>query len=145
MLVCVPETLRTSKLPAESTLITSRPTIRVVEGPAGLSVGKRKTTLCPISSSVDAPPARVWVIVTAPFEGKETDFPFPENVKAEPVPPLMTFPPVAWGGVTLLPPVPDTSKANEHACPAAKCTVKSAEAADALNVTPAAARMVATA
>lgn len=55
MSVWLPETLRTSKSLDGLTSITARPTMRVVEGPGGVSVGKRKTTLWPVSCSVNEP------------------------------------------------------------------------------------------
>ena len=75
--------------------------------------------LWPVSCSVNDPSGFVWITNAAPFEEKETDFPFPENVNAEPVPPLIINP-LEERRTALLPPVPETTKANEYACPAGK-------------------------
>ena len=144
MSVLVPETLTTSKSLVALTSITARPTMSVVDGPGGMSVGNKKTTLWPVSWSTDEPSVFVLAMVTAPFEGREIDFPFPTNVSAEPVPPLMIIPPVACGGETVLPPVPVTARANEHAVPAGKSTLKlSAQAPETVTVRPATARIAA--
>jgi len=149
MSVLVPEILRTSKLENLSTAITTRPTTRVVEGPAGLSVGKSTTTLLPVSCSTNDPSGSLRTTNATPFDGKVTVFPLLTfvNVNEGPVPPLMTSPLVSlasWRGFVKLPPVPDTSKPNEHASPAGNVGLStSAPATDAVRMTLTAARTLA--
>src|SRR5215468_9362967 len=52
-----------------ATVKTTRPTMSVVEGPGGLSVGKRIRTLCPVSVSVYEPSGFIVRCATAPLDG----------------------------------------------------------------------------
>src|SRR6476620_3929087 len=104
----------------------------VVDGPAGTSLGKRMSTLCPIRVHVVEPSVFFVARPTAPLDVDENVAPFDRfvNVSAEPVPAesvRTTFPFVSRNSLTIwLPPLPATLTANpSHALPAGSSNVKS--------------------
>ena len=116
--------------------MTSLPTMRVVDGPGGLSVGNKMTMLCPVSCTVDDPSGFCLVTDAAPLDGNETVFPFPEKARADPAPPVMVVTLLLWR-TALLPPLPEMSKAKEHAWPAGKFILKGGLARRAADAEPA--------
>jgi hypothetical protein len=88
MFVVFPLTSCTVKTPLVSTVKTTRPTCSVVEGPAGMSAGKRMRTLCPVVDAVLDPSGLNLVCVTAPLAFSENVAPDERfmNDSAEPLP-----------------------------------------------------------
>src|SRR5262245_29569728 len=112
--VVCPLTSCTLKTPVGggATVKTTRPTMSVVEGPGGLSVGKRIRTWCPVSICVCDPSGLNVMWNAAPLDLVENVLPVSRFVKlkAEPVPAWilrMTLPFLSVNSFTwLLPPEP---------------------------------------
>jgi hypothetical protein len=88
---CFPVVCRTVVIPLVSTEYTSLPRYKVVVGPAGTSVGKSMSPLCPVAVTVYEP-SRLYVVrLTDPPVFKVIDVPFCifTNVSTEPLPALI--------------------------------------------------------
>lgn len=127
------------KLPAPSFSKTTRPTIKLVDGPGGtppavLSVGNRIRMVCPVITFVEDLSGRTVCFEVDPFEGSVSVLPVDRfvNVRLAPVPPV-TIRPTPFSSVKSctcrLPPTPSNWRANPgQAMPAGK------ESADALGI-----------